>query len=108
MLSVVHFAVMSHREHKAERELTYVGDIFYIILLLFYFATKSDAHLDVFQQRVRYNNKGYGVADCMHEIQYECVPEFVCVRQQEGERAHHAVILNKCTQCTIQIPTRWR
>lgn len=33
-------------------------------------------------------------------------------REKEGEReretAQHTVILNKCTQCMIQIPTRWR
>lgn len=28
--------------------------------------------------------------------------------REEEEREHHAVILNKCTQCTTQIPTRWR
>lgn len=31
-------------------------------------------------------------------------------KEGEGERetAQHTVILNKCTQCMIQIPTRWR
>lgn len=39
--ALVYFAVMRHREHKVERELTYVDDIFYMIPLLFYSATSG-------------------------------------------------------------------
>ncbi len=39
--ALVYFAVMSYREHKGERELTYVDDIFYMIPLLLYFATSG-------------------------------------------------------------------
>lgn len=56
VLALVYFAVMRHREHKAERELTYVDDTYMILLLFYTQQWCTSGYLP--QQTLRYISQG--------------------------------------------------